>query len=258
VPGKKTTKPSRSIRYLLSADRTLQRLSLRRLSKRAKKQRHSTQSNRSRSAARAKNSASGSWSISSLAIALAVICVATTAALIAARQPSHSASVASVDAPTDATASLKQVPAPVEPKTTTVAKAAVSTAVRTSAAPPSRPKTPAGAMTKAPAVESVMTGPASSTTKVDASDSAQLTISGCLQADGQSFWLKDTSGVDAPRSRSWRSGFLKKRSASVDVVAASDTLKLTNYVGQRVAATGTLLNREMRAHSLRRLADSCK
>jgi cytoskeletal protein RodZ len=252
VPGKKTTKPSRSIRYLLSADRTLQRLSLRRLSKRAKKERQSTQSNRSRSAARA-NASPGSWSISARAIALAVICIAATAALIAARQPSPSASVASVDAPVDATVSLEQVPARVEPKKTVAAKAPVSTSVKTSAAPLSKPKTPA----KAPAVESVMTEPASSTTKADVSDSAPLTISGCLQADGQSFWLKDTSGMDAPRSRSWRSGFLRKRSVSVDVVPASNTLKLTNYVGQRVEATGTLLDREMRVRSLRSLGD-CK
>ncbi len=38
---------------------------------------------------------------------------------------------------------------------------------------------------------------------------------------------------------------------------ATNTLKLPNYVGQRVAATGMLMNREMRARSLQRAAASC-
>jgi hypothetical protein len=60
-----------------------------------------------------------------------------------------------------------------------------------------------------------------------------------------------------PRSRSWKSGFLTKRSASVELVDSANTLKLSNYVGQRVAATGMLANREMQMLSLRRLAASC-
>jgi hypothetical protein len=42
-----------------------------------------------------------------------------------------------------------------------------------------------------------------------------------------------------------------------DLVAANNTLTLPNYVGQRVAATGTLENREMRVRSRRRVASSC-
>ncbi len=90
-----------------------------------------------------------------------------------------------------------------------------------------------------------------------AQNATPVTIQGCLQAGNEGFWLKDTSGADAPASRSWKSGFLKKRSASVEVVDATDSLRLANYLGQRVAATGPLTNRQLRVRSLHRVAGSC-
>ena len=84
-----------------------------------------------------------------------------------------------------------------------------------------------------------------------------VTIEGCLQARDDAFWLKDTSGEDAPQSRSWKSGFLKKHSSSLEVVDANDALKLAKFVGQRVAATGTVADRRMRAHLLQRVAATC-
>ena len=63
--------------------------------------------------------------------------------------------------------------------------------------------------------------------------------------------------MDAPKSRSWKSGFLKKRAASITISDAANALTLSNYVGQRVAATGMLMNREMQARSLQRVAASC-
>ncbi len=83
------------------------------------------------------------------------------------------------------------------------------------------------------------------------------TIQGCLQAGDDTFWLKDTSGTDTPKSRSWKSGFLKKRPASIEMVDAGSGLRLSSYVGQRVAATGTMTDRRMRAHSLHTVAASC-
>jgi hypothetical protein len=62
----------------------------------------------------------------------------------------------------------------------------------------------------------------------------------------------------APRSRTWKSAFLKKGSTPVEVVDVSKRLKLTNHVGQRVSVTGTLGDGEMQIRSLRRLAVSCK
>jgi len=87
---------------------------------------------------------------------------------------------------------------------------------------------------------------------------APVTIAGCLERDAETFRLKDTSGADAPRSRSWKSAFLKKGAAPVDLVDATKRLKLTNHVGERVSVTGTLSDGEMQIRSLRRLAASCK
>ena len=88
-------------------------------------------------------------------------------------------------------------------------------------------------------------------------NAAVVRIEGCLQARDDAFWLNDTSGADAPQSRSWKSGFLKKHSSSVEVVDANDALKLERFVGQRVAATGIVADRRMRAHLLQRVAASC-
>ena len=84
-----------------------------------------------------------------------------------------------------------------------------------------------------------------------------VTIAGCLAQDGESFRLKDTSGTDAPRSRSWKSGFLRKGPAPVEVVDASHRLRLTNHIGERVAVTGSFVDGEMQVRSLRRVATSC-
>jgi len=80
-----------------------------------------------------------------------------------------------------------------------------------------------------------------------------VTLTGCLQHDDGTFRLKDTNGAEAPKSRSWKSGFLKKRAATVDVVDSANRLRLPSHVGQRVTVTGVLLDREMRARAVQRL-----
>jgi len=88
---------------------------------------------------------------------------------------------------------------------------------------------------------------------------AQVTITGCLEisANEDRFRLADTDGAGAPKSRSWRTGFLKKRSATVDLVGPSETLALEKQVGKRVAATGVLLSRELKVTSMRVVSPSC-
>ena len=76
-------------------------------------------------------------------------------------------------------------------------------------------------------------------------------------ADAESFRLKDTAGESAPQARSWKSGFLKKGRSSVEVIDASNHVKLPAHVGQRVSVTGTLVDREMQVRSLQRVAASC-
>ena len=86
---------------------------------------------------------------------------------------------------------------------------------------------------------------------------AIVTIAGCLERDGDGFRLKDVSGADAPKARSWKSGFLKKGTPSVDVVDATHALRLAEQVGKRVSVTGAFADRELNARSLRRVAASC-
>jgi hypothetical protein len=82
---------------------------------------------------------------------------------------------------------------------------------------------------------------------------APVTITGCLEVsvNHDEFRLTDTEGVAAPRSRSWRTGFLKKRSAPVALVEPSDQLALQAHVGRRVAATGLLTSHDLKVSALR-------
>ena len=91
-----------------------------------------------------------------------------------------------------------------------------------------------------------------------ASDTALVTITGCLERGDKQFRLKDTAGADAPKSRSWKSGFLTRRSSSVAIVAAPTDVRLSRHLGQRIAVTGTIADREMRVRSLRRVSASCE
>jgi hypothetical protein len=86
---------------------------------------------------------------------------------------------------------------------------------------------------------------------------APVTIAGCLERAGDAFRLKDATGVDVPKARSWKSGFLKKGTPSI---ALTDTApgRLRDHLGERVSVTGVLADREMQVRSLHRLAASCR
>jgi hypothetical protein len=86
-----------------------------------------------------------------------------------------------------------------------------------------------------------------------------VTITGCLEASGNGdrFRLTDTEGANAPKARSWRTGFLKKRSAAVDLVGAPDVAALHKQVGQRVSVSGVQTNRELQVSSVRVVSPSC-
>jgi hypothetical protein len=182
------------------------------------------------------------------AMLLVGACVVGAAALTTARQPSRLTEVASAEpAPMErleqettprAVSSRRDVTKP------TASKGVASTVPgKTPAQDKPAAKMPAEAP-KLPTVSNVQA-------------LAPVTITGCLEMARGSFRLKDTSGADAPRSRSWKSGFLKKRSSQIELVDDANTLRLPTYVGQRVVATGTLADGEMRARSLKRVAASC-
>jgi hypothetical protein len=82
-----------------------------------------------------------------------------------------------------------------------------------------------------------------------------VTISGCLDFDGKSAWLKNTSGIDAPKSRSWRSGFLKKSAPRIALVDGPASVEA--YDGRQVSVTGVLVDREMHVTLLKPIADNC-
>jgi hypothetical protein len=229
---KKAKKPSRSIQYRLLADRKLQRLSLRKVTERLKKVKKTSRSIRSKNRAAEMASTRFAWPTSSGAIVFAMICVVVAVALVTARQAPPRAEVADIEAP-PAAALPRDIPTPRGTKNPVIAKAS------------------APAPLKAAVVESP-----SQAGLPDAG--AVTTMTGCLELDEETFRLADVSGVDAPQSRSWKSGFLKKRPAKVELVDATHSLRLPSHVGRRVAATGTLIDGEMRAHSLRLVASSCR
>ena len=91
---------------------------------------------------------------------------------------------------------------------------------------------------KLPAAEPI--APLAASTSTSIGGSAPVTITGCLEVsvDHDEFRLTDTDGAAAPKSRSWRTGFLKKRSAPVALIAPPDAMALQTHVGHRVSATG--------------------
>ena len=166
------------------------------------------------------------------ALALVVACVAAAAILVAARQPSKPADSTAVETVVE---TQPQQPAAVQPATKKTPSARV------------QPKKPA-ALATAPAPVS----------KPVAQEPEAVTITGCLEErKDQTFQLRDTAGAEAPTSRSWKSGFLKKNSDSIDLFDAANRVKLSSHVGHRVSVTGMLDDREMRVRSLQLVAESC-
>jgi len=118
--------------------------------------------------------------------------------------------------------------------------------------------TPRQEVVPAPDVQAsrVMASTAAPSMSASPSAKAPVTIVGCLEVDNETFRLKDTSGADAPKSRSWKSGFLKKGQAKIELVPVPGT-NLASQVGRRVSVTGMLEDREMQVRSVRRVAASC-
>jgi hypothetical protein len=134
---------------------------------------------------------------------------------------------------------------------------------RTEAATVAAVMTPDGE-TKAPKTEPRASAPAAAaspsatkTETVPASAVKPVSITGCLQKNDRGFLLRDTEGADAPKSRSWKSGFLKRSSSSVVLNDAAGA-HLADHVGQRVSVTGPLVDRQMRVTSLRRVSAACE
>jgi len=140
---------------------------------------------------------------------------------------------------------------------------AATSDVKQEAAAPHAQARPAASAAPSTAAAAAMTPTAESSVPADANAKAavpklaSVTITGCLERDAETYRLKDTSGDNAPKARSWKSGFLKKNTATVEVVDAPKSAKLPSHVGERVSVTGVLNGREMQVRSLQRLSPSC-
>ena len=85
-----------------------------------------------------------------------------------------------------------------------------------------------------------------------------VTLTGCLEQKDDSFRLKDTSGADAPKSRSWKTLGLTKHASTISLIDTSNRLKLGTHVGQRVSVTGALVDKDLQGKSLKSLSPSCE
>jgi hypothetical protein len=186
-------------------------------------------------------------SLSKGTIGLLLVCVAAAAMLLAARRPVQidktlmppaQAVTASVVQPKAAVATSSTNSRKVKPAAAPVAASVV--------AMPAAPETEMAAEKETTAL------------KAPVAESASATIAGCLERDGDSFVMKSVEGADAPKARSWKSGFLKKGTPRIEVMDASNHLKLSDHVGHRVSVSGMLVDREMQARSVRRVASSCE
>ena len=150
----------------------------------------------------------------------------------------------------------KKTAAPRAAKSHSTSSSSSKPAARTVATPVAHAGT--GNATAASAVPAPAT-PALAATSIATVEPAPVTITGCLEVsvNADEFRLTDTQGFDAPKSRSWKSGFIKKHSAPVMLVDLADSHAAQAQVGKRVAATGHLASNALSVSSLRVVSPSC-
>jgi hypothetical protein len=232
VAEKKATR-KRSVRYLLSADRRLQKLSLKKIQDRLGGSKPRAQAARSKEPAAKSDATPPSSMRWAIAAGFAVVLVG---AVMMSAMPSTP-----IDEPVPESAAW-----PIN-ATAKVTKPAVT---KTEPAKPAAPKPapPVPSTTETPAPTSPAADPA-------AKPAVPVTLVGCLQRDGETFWLKNASGDDAPKSRSWKTGFFTRRPSRINV--AGPRSALTSNVDTRVEVSGMLNDRELQTRSLRRVAATC-
>jgi hypothetical protein len=156
-----------------------------------------------------------------------------------------------------ATAPSRKTPA-LKPEKNRIAESTKSSAPIADVTPVAEIASMEDAATKRPGSEAIA-APAPASVSNGGGGAVPVTITGCLEVsvDQAAFRLTDTEGADAPRSRGWRSGFLKRRPAPVALVEPPDQLALETHVGRRVAATGLLTSHDLRVNALRVVGPSC-
>lgn len=185
-----------------------------------------------------KSTGAGKFGAAAIGIA---ICVVAAAMLIAARRSSQ----------TDMTAADSQTQtAMLQPAMPNSKTAPVKVQARKNGAATTVPANSA-------ATPMIAGAPALEPSKAE--ETMMVTVTGCLEQEkDQTFRLKDTEGINAPKSRSWKSGFIKKSSSTIEVTDSSNRLRLGSQAGHRVSVTGVILDKEMQARSLQRVGDTCE
>ena len=192
-------------------------------------------------------------------IGLLLVCVVAAAMLVAARRPNGLTPTASMDTPEAASTMLP--PAPPAKKAAAVSKPvskAPVAAKKTTVAPATAAKpAPELIVSSTTVIEPEIKPVAQESAKLAAPAASPVTIAGCVERDGDGFALRDTSGVNAPKSRSWKSGFLKKGTSKIELLDSGNRLKFKDQVGHRISVTGILNDKEMQARSMTRVAGIC-
>jgi hypothetical protein len=85
-----------------------------------------------------------------------------------------------------------------------------------------------------------------------------VTMTGCLETDGTNYRLTDLRGNQAPKGRSWKTGFITKRSKPIDVVGAPASLKLKDQVGHTISVGGVRDGEtRLKARTVKQVSASC-
>jgi hypothetical protein len=82
-----------------------------------------------------------------------------------------------------------------------------------------------------------------------------VTLTGCLRsgAEHNSFMLTKVEGTDGPKARGWKTGYLLKRPAKVEIVTGAAAIRPKDHLGRRVTVTGVMDEKEriVKARSIR-------
>jgi hypothetical protein len=204
-------------------------------------------------------------------IAIVAIAAGIVVVLVIASDPSRrpstdvSAHPATPAPVIDASADAPEVQPPSRPSSKArradhTAASAGQTAANTAPVPVASAVTaPGAALSSRTSLPPTAAATAPAATATVASAQPPVTITGCLEmtTDGREFRLTDTEGNNAPKSRGWRSGFLKKRPSAVELLSPPDQVALRKYVGHRVAATGSLDDRALSLRSFAPAGAAC-
>ena len=242
-----------------------------------------TASPAARSTAKGPRGAEGRFALAPRTVVVGTLCVVAAAALLMGRPSSRTWEVMAVDEagnverleqvangdavdpealidaavalPRSSARTTSSSPAPVAPPK--AIEPAPAAAAWESASKPAVPPDATMKMITPPAPVASQSASTVASPAAEAEEPATpVTLAGCVERSGEGFALKNASGEGAPSSRSWKSGFLRKRSQSVALIDRGYTHRLATYVGQRVETTGVLADREMRVKTLRVLG-SC-